>query len=108
MAAVEIEVDVKVAGRFQAGFFERGEGCAVGPQLLDFSAFGAAEHGLCQHLALPTTRQRRRNALGAGHVRLPGSGRLLAHTLGLEGRHVFLAGDRQATGICFSVMSSGS
>ena len=46
VVAIEVEVDVKVAGHFQASFFEGGEGCAVGPQLLDFRAFGAAGHGL--------------------------------------------------------------
>ena len=33
VAAVKVEVDVKVAGRFQAGFFERGEGGTGGQQL---------------------------------------------------------------------------
>ena len=84
VAAVEVEVGVEVAGHFQAGFFERGEGRAVDPQLLDFRAFGAAGHGLFQRLALPATRQPRRNALGAGRFRLPGSDCYLADALGLE------------------------
>jgi hypothetical protein len=30
--------------------------------------------------------------LGTGHLRLPGPGRDLAHTLGFEGRRIFLVG----------------
>ena len=99
VAAVKVEVDVKVAGHFQEDFFERDEGRAVDPQLLDFRAFGAAGHGLCQRLALPANRQHRRQALGASRVRLLGSGRYLAHALDLEKQRVFLAGGEQATGI---------
>ena len=84
VAAVEVEVDVKVAGHFQAGFFERGEDCTLGTQLLVFRAFGAAGHGLFEPLALPATRQRRRNALGMGRVQLSDFDCYLADALGLE------------------------
>ena len=73
----------------------------LGAQTLHFLPFCTARYGLSQRWALPATQQGGRQALGAGHIDLPGPSGYLAHALGFKGGRVVLAGQRRAAQRCF-------
>ena len=62
-----------------------------GAQTFNLFALRAAGHGRGEHRALPAAKQSGRQALSAGHARLPGPSSHLAHALGFKGRRVFIA-----------------
>ena len=74
-----------------------------GAQAFGFVTLCPAGHGLFQGLALPAASEGRRNALGAGHVDLPGTGRYFPDAFDFESRRMFLTRDGQPTGVQFFV-----